>query len=122
MKMTSQQATALAKTVTVGDTVVVILSLTDWNAIRAALPTESERRECRRFMDDYPGARAECEARIAKGFRCADCPDDVGVSVSDALFSLRRRGGGNLGPDSREFLAEIIERLYLENKWLKGEG
>lgn len=30
--------------------------------------------KCRRYIDDNPGARADCEYMIAQGKRCSDCP------------------------------------------------
>lgn len=31
-------------------------------------------KECRRYIDDYPSLRHECEDKIARGERCKDCP------------------------------------------------
>ena len=43
--------------------------------LRTALAAaKQEKPECRRYMDDAPGVRAECEYQIAKGNRCFDCP------------------------------------------------
>lgn len=33
--------------------------------------------ECLRYIDDFPGARAECERNIAAGHYCRDCPHNL---------------------------------------------
>jgi len=38
------------------------------------MTTDDSLPECRRYMDDYPGVRAECERKIAAGTFCYDCP------------------------------------------------
>lgn len=49
------------------------LSFIEARAALAAVDAEPKP-ECRRYMDDYPGVRAECERNIAAGKRCPDCP------------------------------------------------
>ena len=49
--------------------------LSAYNALKAAIDAaKQEQPQCRRYMDDFPGARADCEYQIAKGKRCSDCP------------------------------------------------
>jgi len=55
-----------------GEYVAQSLAIAAWN--RRAGPFAEE---CRRYMDDYPGARAECEDNIKQGRRCRDCPSSI---------------------------------------------
>lgn len=51
--------------------------------------------ECRRYIDDFPGARAECEAAISAGLRCYDCPNvrkEAVLAYARAAVEADRKG------------------------------
>ena len=61
--------------------------LSAYNALKAAIDAaKQEQPQCRRYMDDFPGARADCEYQIAKGKRCSDCPKQEQQAEPANLF------------------------------------
>ena len=46
---------------------------------------------CNRYIDDYPGMRAECEGHIRSGRKCTTCPNrDTDREVRDLRAKLKR--------------------------------
>ena len=66
---------------------VALSSIDAINNLRVAISAaKQEQPQCRRYMDDFPGARADCEYQIAKGKRCSDCPKQEQQAEPANLF------------------------------------